>query len=160
MKILLYANRNVGLIALSYLVGEKHDVSVISDGDQNMFWLAGSLGCRILNLDVDWGEPDLFICVHGRKIIPKEKLVTGKFVNIHPCLFKYKGHNPIKRYIENKDTLASVESHYMTPIVDEGEVIHQEFFYTQEITNYEQFYDAAMVVYFKCLSETLNKITR
>lgn len=158
MTIVLYANRNVGLLVLSYLRAMGHIVYVIHDGDQQMEDLCNMLGVEVVTLET-MPPHDLLLCCHGRKIIPKEYL-TGLCVNIHPCLFKYKGHNPVKRYIANKDTLGSVESHYLTEVVDGGDVIHQEFFETTPITDFANFYNIATPYYYMCVNETLAKLQR
>lgn len=158
MTIVLYSRRNVGIIALSYLVAKGHTVKVISD-DENVLWLAGTLGCEVVDIKT-MGEFDLFICVHGNKVIDKKYLVTGKFVNVHPCLYKYRGANPIKRYIIGQDTEASVESQYMIEEVDAGEVICQEKFTTPICTRYETFYNIALPYYYKVLDRTLDVVCR
>lgn len=153
MKIVYYGRRNTGMVVLAYLKAQGHDIKVMSD-DAWILDLAKMFDCPIVTLDT-MGEFDLFICVHGTKIIDKKYLVEGKFINIHPCLFKYKGHNPVKRYIENKDRLASVESHWMVEEVDAGDVIHSEYFETPEITSYAEFYNIALPYYFSCIHKTL-----
>ena len=163
MKIILYTRRNVGMYCLSHLVALGHDVLVITD-DKNVEWLAGRYDCRVISLDTmyNFGMFELFLCIHGNKIVSRDILLRGwahyaEFVNIHPCLYKYKGHNPIKRYIIGKDTDATVESHYMTDVVDEGEVIHAENFTTPICSSYADFYNVALPYYIKCLDETLNR---
>jgi methionyl-tRNA formyltransferase len=158
MTIVLYTRRNVGLIALSYLVAKGHNVKVIPD-DKNILWLADRLGCKIIEFDGDWEEFDLFLCVHGRKIIPKEKLIPGKFVNIHPCLKEgFKGHNPVERFLKTGADTASISSHYMTEQVDEGKIIETVIFNTENVKTYADFYNEAFKYYFFLLSNTLNKI--
>lgn len=153
--IVLYTRRQVGLYALSLLKGLGYAVKVISD-DENVLWLAKELNCDIVTFD-SMRYFDLFLCVHGNKIIKKELLKEGRMVNIHPCLFKYKGHNPIKRFIVNGDTEGSVESHYMVEEVDAGEVIHQEFFKIAA-PDFATFYNASIPYYFKTIVETLKKV--
>ena len=160
MKIVLYTRRNVGMYCLSHLVALGHDVSVITD-DDNVKWLAGRYGCRVIDFDAPQSF-ELFICIHGNKIISKEYLLEGwgnysDFINIHPCLYKYKGHNPIKRYIIGQDTDASVESQDMVVEVDAGDVIHREDFTTPICKTYADFYNVALPYYIKCLDETLNR---
>jgi methionyl-tRNA formyltransferase len=156
MKIVLYARRNMGLVVLSYLVAKGHEVKVISDDE--VAGLAQMLNCPVVNFDT-MGEFDLFICCHGNKIIDK-KYLNNKFINIHPCLYKYKGHNPIKRYIESKDQSGSVESQWMVEEVDAGEIIHQEFFTTPVLTTYAEFYNIALPYYLRCIDKTLNEISK
>jgi len=158
MTIVLYTRRNVGLYCLSHLVALGHDVKVITD-DSNVKWLAGKYKCELVDLDT-MGEFDYFICIHGNKIIDKKYLVLGKFINIHPCLFKYKGHNPIKRYVENMDTDATVESQYMIEEVDMGYVIYKEAFDTPVCNSYADFYNEALRYYISCLDKTLDILSK
>lgn len=144
------------MYVLSYLVAQGYDVKVITE-DKNVERLAIQYDLQLRQLDT-MGEFDLFICCHGRKIIPKKILVEGKFINIHPCLYKYMGHNPIKRYIKNKDRLGTVESQWLIEKIDGGEVIHQEKFDTGEVKNYAEFYNIAVPYYFWCIDETLKKL--
>jgi len=154
--IVLYARRNTGLCALSYLVASGHTVKVISD-DENILWMADKLGCEIVTFDT-MGEFGLFICVHGNKVLDKKYLVPGRMVNIHPCLGQYPGHNPIKKYIENKNTIGTVESQYLIEEVDAGEVIHTENFITKPCNTFADFYNVALPKYFVVLEATLRKL--
>lgn len=153
MKIVLYGRRNVALIALSYLSALGHTVKVVSD-DGNVFWLAKRLGCDIVKLET-MGDFDIFISVHGWQIVPMEYLEGKMAYNIHPCLFKYKGHNPIKRYIENKDTIGSVACHMMTEVVDEGELVYEYKFETGVVNSYAEYYNIATPFYYKILDKIL-----
>ena len=159
MKLVLYTRRNVGMYCLSHLVALGHEVSVISD-DPNVRWLAERYGCKIYNFDTMGKDFDLFLCIHGDQILPNGILVDKKMVNIHPCLYKYKGHNPIKRYILGKDTDATVESQFLIEEVDGGEVIHQEHFKTPICNNFSDFYNVALVYYYKTIEATLNKLIK
>jgi len=155
MKLVLYTRRNVGMYCLSHLVALGHEVSVISD-DPNVRWLAERYGCKVCNFETI-GDFDVFYCIHGNRIIPEKYLEKGVFINQHPCLYKFKGANPIKRYVLGADTEASVESHYMVKEVDAGEVIHSEHFETPICKTYADFYNVALPYYIKCLDETLNR---
>lgn len=155
--IILYCRRNVGLYALSFLVAKGwYDVKVISD-DLNVRWLANTLGVKLISFDT-MGEFDLFLCVHGNKILGREYLQKGVFVNVHPCLHLYRGADPISKYIANKDVLGSVQSHYMIEEVDAGEVIEGEFFTTPPVANHADFYNIAAPYYFKVIAKTLEKL--
>lgn len=151
--IILCTRRNVGLYSLSFLVSLGYNVRVITD-DENVKWLASVLNCELVDFDT-MGVCSLLLSVHWHKIIELKDLQYGRAVNIHPCLYKYPGHNPIKKYIKNGDTQASVESHVMTDVIDEGEVIHQEFFETKKCHNYADFYNQAVDKYLKCIDRTL-----
>lgn len=156
--IILYGRRNVGMIALVYLWGKfpADTIKLITD-DENMIWFAKRYGIERVTFR-SMGEFDIFLCCHGDKILPKQYLKEGKMVNIHPCLWKYKGQNPIKRYILNEDEEATVESHWLIEEVDAGEVIHREDFHTGKVSTYEAFYNIAFPVYIKVLDKTIEKI--
>lgn len=154
--IILYGRRNTAQLALSFLVAKGFKVKVITDD----FWvtqLANSLNVEECTLD-NMGEFDIFISVHGNKIVPM-KYLEGKIAfNCHPCLGKYKGHNPIKRYLENKDVMATVDSHFMVEEADMGEVIVSVPFATGQISTYAEFYNEAVPFYFTLFERSLNKL--
>ncbi|MBI2659647.1 hypothetical protein HYX07_00620 [Candidatus Woesearchaeota archaeon] len=157
-KIVFYGRTQVGLIALLYLLAKEKKISVIPEDNiiKNAIKIFDLEETSFDNLK----DFDLFICCHGRKILPESMLIKNKFINIHPCLFKYKGHDPIKRYMHNKDTKASVESHYMEKEVDCGEIIESLFFETPVVNSYEQFYMIALPYYLDCISKTLDKVEK
>lgn len=157
MRIIFYGNRNTGLYILSYLVASGYDIKVITDGDKNIEQLTKYYNLPLVTLDT-MGDYDLFICCHGRKIISNKYLKEGKFINLHPCLFKYKGHNPVRRYLKNGNTIGSIESHYLVEEVDGGDVIYRAEFETGKIDTYAEFYNIALPYYFKVIHETLKII--
>lgn len=74
-------------------------------------------------------DSDLLISVHAREIVPRKLLELPHFggINVHPCLYRYKGSNPIGRLLQDGCTKASVGVHRMTERLDEGEVLAEEF---------------------------------
>lgn len=154
--LILFARRNVGVNALAFLIAKGYKVKVISD-DENVIWLAKTLGCELVTLDT-MGAFDLFLCVHGNRIIDKKYLVEGRFVNVHPMLHKYRGMNPIKRYIENKDTEGVVQSHYMEETVDTGKIICAVRFETPVCNHPSDFYNVAFAAYYVCINRTIKLI--
>ena len=153
--IVLYANRNVGLIAMTLLLAKGYKVKVMTE-DGDVWWLATELGLEIVSLDT-MGDCDLFLSVHGRRIIPMKYLEDCIAINVHPCL-KYKGVNPVKRYIENKDTQATIDAHIMIEKADEGAVIYSEHFETPIINSYAEFYNLALPFYFRAINYTIEKV--
>jgi methionyl-tRNA formyltransferase len=141
---------------LAHLLAKGFKVKVITE-DALIRRCARYYNVEIITFET-MGEFDLFICCHGRKIIPNKYLIEGKFINIHPCLYKYKGHNPIKRYIKNEDTVGSVECQFMVEEVDAGEIINQQFFNTPVATSYAVFYNIAWPYYLECVDETLRRL--
>lgn len=146
----------MGLCALSYFVAAGHKVKVVTD-DGLVAELAADLGVPIVDMDT-LGEYDLIVSVHWNKVIPEIYLVGKKSFNVHPCLFKYKGKDPIARYIKNKDIVGSVAAHRMTNVVDEGEVLCEWKFYTGVVESYAEFYNLALPYYFKVLAAAMKKI--
>jgi len=74
-------------------------------------------------------KSDLLVSVHGREIVPRRLLELPRLggINVHPCLYRYKGANPISRLLSDGCAKASVGVHRMTENVDEGEVLVEEF---------------------------------
>ena len=71
-----------------------------------------------------------FICLAGfMKVLSKDfiKKFKGKIVNIHPSLLpKYKGLNTHSRAINNKDRFTGCTVHYVSAILDSGQIILQK----------------------------------
>jgi methionyl-tRNA formyltransferase len=72
---------------------------------------------------------DLLVSVHAPEIVPDRILNRFRLggINVHPCLYRYKGAHPIERMLQDGCTKASVGVHRMTAQVDEGEVLDEEF---------------------------------
>ena len=154
--IIFYGRTQVGSVVLSYLVAKGYRVKVIPEDD-----IVRSL-CRFYELEIvtldTMGEFDLFVCCHGEKIIPEGYLQDKKFINMHSCLWKYKGKDPINRYIVNKDTEASIESHYMVKEVDAGEVIARVPFTTPVVKTHGEYFNIALPHYYKCIDQAIRVI--
>ena len=155
--IVIYGRRTPCWVALNYLMTKKNVfIKVVSD-DENVLWLAEKLGSDIRPIQA-YGFFDLLICIHGTHIFTREELKQGVCVNIHPALEKYRGTNPIKRYIENKDIDGSVSAHFMSEIIDEGEIIHTEYFETPICNSHADFYNCSYIHYLKTIDKVLEKV--
>lgn len=69
---------------------------------------------------------DLLVSVHGGEIVPNKTLkrFTLGGINVHPFLDRYPGLDPVGRALEAGDWQdASIGVHWMTDVVDGGEVI-------------------------------------
>lgn len=154
--ILLYCRRNVGLIALSYFVAKGFRVKLITD-DVNVLNLGIDLRCEIVTMETA-GNWDFLFSVHWNKIIPTKYLKPNKCVNWHPLFHRYLGHNPVKRYIENGDVMASIGSHIMIDEVDKGIKVDMIMFDTGKVGNYAEFYNLAIPYYLKSFRRTLEKL--
>jgi len=155
-NIIFYGRTQMGMVILTYLVAKGYGVKVIPEDDL-VRTLCGYFNLETVTLDT-MGEFDLFISCHGERIIPEKYLIPGKFINMHSCLWKYKGKDPIRRYIDNKDTDASIESHFMVKEIDAGEVITRVLFKTPVVDSYGDYFNIALPYYFQCIDETLKKL--
>ena len=102
----------------------------------------------------------MIISIHGRELIPDKILGQVKYggINIHPCLWKYKGADPIKRLIADKSPIASVGAHRMTDKVDEGEVLVEHFIHLQPYQSEADVYNQLYPLYPIVLIEALRKV--
>jgi methionyl-tRNA formyltransferase len=165
MKIIFYGRERVGLVVFLYLIAkfEGHSLKMVIDKSNscNINNIADYLNIPKIEFEsLKDQDFDVLVSCHGRKIIKNDILIKGVCVNIHPCLFKYKGANLIERYIDNKDTIASVGCHIMTQEVDCGRVIKEVFFTTPIINNCLEFYNIALPYYITCVHKALIEIER
>lgn len=154
--ILLYCRRNVGLCALSYFVAAGFRVKVISDCE-DILALARNLRCEIVTQETA-GDYDYLFSVHWNRIIPEKYLKLNRCVNWHPLLHKYSGQNPVRKYIDNGDTMASLGAHIMTEKVDEGPRVDLIMFGLGKVSSYAEFYNAILPVYFQSFRRVLDKL--
>ena len=104
-------------------------------------------------------EVDLLICCHGKKILNAPLLERVRCINLHPCLYKYKGARPIQRMINDNNSKASVGAHWMVEKVDQGTVIEEQFVTIKNISRkseaevYTEFYP----VYCTTILKTVKK---
>lgn len=136
MKIIFYGGQTAGVVVLLTILAGGHTVSGVIAEDDKVKQIARVFNIKIYNKSIIDDEKfveslkatsDLFICCHGKKILSKFFVRTIKCVNLHPCLYKYKGTRPIKRLIADNNSKASVGSHFMTENVDKGDVIVEHF---------------------------------
>lgn len=158
-KILFYGKRNTGVIALLFLASKQRlNIVVADECDHDVLEIARRIGLRIASMDLELFTKtfDYLFCVHGTRIFDKDELIDKRFINFHPT--HYNGHNPVKKFISNKDTTGSVRSMYMTEEIDAGELIAEEKFETGICHDYADFYNVAYIHYLRCLDKTLEKI--
>ena len=105
-------------------------------------------------------KSDLLICVHGKEIIPKALIESPKIgsINVHPCLYKYKGSNPIERLLKDGEKRASVGVHWITERVDSGKVICEHFVDINECKTVEEVYNILYPFYALVLSKAIDEI--
>lgn len=125
----------IGLLSLSAVNCEV--ISAVAY-DDNVKMLAKELKIPVFSSIYDGKfinsikKSDLLFSVHGREIVPKDILEIPSLgcVNLHPCLYKYKGTSPVQRMLDDKNPRASIGIHYMVEEIDTGEVILEEFVHT------------------------------
>ncbi len=100
---------------------------------------------------------DLLVSVHGKEIVPIELLNLPRLgcINVHPCLYAYKGANPIERLLNDGNTKASIGVHRMIEKVDQGEVLVEEFVDVTGKQSIEEVYNALYPYYSLTLLKAL-----
>jgi methionyl-tRNA formyltransferase len=103
---------------------------------------------------------DLLVSVHGREMVPPEMLKKPSrgCINVHPCLYKYKGSNPVERLLKDNNTRASVGVHYMVEKVDSGEVIVEKFVDVSGENTVSGIYNRLYPYYALAILEAIDKI--
>lgn len=163
LRVFLLAGKQAGCIGLLTLaaVGCKiQGVIAYDDAVQN---LATMLHIPIFSsltepeVEDHLSRSDLLVSVHGREIVPKKLLELPCLggINVHPCLSRYKGVNPIGRLLQDGCTQASVAVHLMTEKVDEGEVLVEEFIDVAGKQSVEGVYNALYPYYSLVLLKAL-----
>lgn len=151
MKIIFYGGKQAGMVALLALLSQKQEIVCVVPVDEVVAGIAECLGLNTKKVDdinnpnfIDYLKglnPDLFFCCHGRQIIKKPLLKMVKSVNLHPCLYKYKGKDPILRLLADQEKKASVGAHFMVEKVDAGSILVEEFIETNGKTPVEVYND-------------------
>ena len=166
LSICVMAGKQAGVIGILTIVAKGYRILSVVAYDSLVKMI-----CREFNLPIfdsiqnkfflrDLKKSDLLISIHGKEIVPENLLFLPKYncINVHPCLYKYKGKEPIKRLLKDKNTKASVGVHYMTQKLDDGRVIIEEFTNVKGLTDVESIYNALYPYYSLALSKALNYI--
>ncbi|MBI1866255.1 MAG: hypothetical protein HY005_01350 [Candidatus Staskawiczbacteria bacterium] len=169
MKVIFYGGRQAGLINLLATMALGHNVVCVVPVDDIVEQVALKMGLNVrkpknINLDdfvnyLETLEADLFLCCHGRQIIKSRILKEFKCINFHPCLYKYKGADPIKKLLDEGNKKASVAAHWMAEDIDEGEVIVENF---KEIVSQNEIgvYNELYPLYVQTLVDVFEKIKK
>lgn len=168
MNACLMAGKQAGIIGILTSLAKKIDILAIVAYDENVSMISREFNIPIFKTIHDekfikyLSKSDLLISVHGREIVPKDILSLPKIgcINIHPCLYKYKGKNPIQQLLKDKNSKASVGVHYMTEETDQGEMLVEEFVDVKGLDDVESIYNALYPYYSLVLSKALNIIEK
>ncbi|MFH1451232.1 MAG: formyltransferase family protein [bacterium] len=168
MKIVFYGGRQAGMTALLTLLAAGEKVVCVIPVDEPVINTAKLFKLNVKKpKDINDAKfvkylfslkPDLFVCCHGRQILKKEILKISA-INLHPCLYKYKGSRPIARLLQDNEKKASVGVHWMAEEVDQGKVIAEEFIEVKGVTQAEV-YNELYPVYAKALIAALKKVKK
>lgn len=134
-KVVFLGGRQAGCVGLLTVIAAGCRVQGVVAYDSTVETLATRLGLPLFasvkqpEVERLLSDSDLLVSVHCREIVPKKLLELPHLggINVHPCLYQYKGSNPIDRLLQDGCTQASVGVHRMTESVDEGEVLAEEF---------------------------------
>lgn len=135
LRVIFLGGKQAGVVGLLATLVASCDVLAVVTGSDIVKELARRLSLPIyysVKQDEVVGllpETDLMISVHSREMIPMDILNATRVggINVHPCLFEYKGRDPVKRFVANGHTRASVGIHRMIEEVDQGEVLTEVF---------------------------------
>lgn len=169
MKIAFYGGETAGYISLLALLAKKYLVTRVYAEDEKIQSLAKlfkiphsekSLLDESNHIRNPKNEADLLVCCHARKILKKYLIDTIPSINLHPCLYAYKGGHPIQRLIAEKNSRASVACHWMIEKVDAGEVIVERFIQIKGVAQKSEaeVYNELYPLYTQVLIESLEKL--
>ena len=162
-KVFFLGGKQAGCVGLLTLLAVGSKISGIVAYDSTIEQLA-----RVLNLlrfssirqpEVEelLYKSDLLVSVHGREIVPSRLLELPRLggINAHPCLYAYRGANPVGRLLRDGNTLASVGIHRMTGKVDQGEVLAEEFINVEGKQSVDEVYNVLYTFYALALLKAL-----
>jgi methionyl-tRNA formyltransferase len=135
LSVVFLGGKQAGCIGLLTVAAAGCSIKAVVAYDSMVESIAAGLCLPMLSsikkpeIDKYLDGSDLLVSVHAPEIVPDRVLKRLRFggVNTHPCLYRYKGANPVGRLLQDGCTKASVGVHRMTQQVDEGEVLAEEF---------------------------------
>jgi len=166
MAVCLMVGKQAGVIGILTTLAKKIDILAIVAYDENVEMISKELHIPTFNTIYDkefvehLAKSDLLISIHGKEIVPENLLSLPKIgcINVHPCLYKYKGRDPIIKLLKDGETKASVGVHWMTGSIDSGQVIAEEFVDVTGLKNVTDVYNALYPYYSFVLLKTLGLI--
>ncbi len=172
MRIIFYGGKQAGLISLFTLKAMGQKIVCIVPEDKIVEMAAKKMKLKVFKpKDINSEnsvvffkklKSDLIVCCHGRKILKKKILELPKkgCINIHPCLYKYKGADPIGRMLSEGEKKASVGVHCMVEKVDSGKVLSEKFVNAEEAKTVVEVYNILYPYYSTALIEAIQKIEK
>jgi len=170
LKVIFYWGKQAGVVCLLtllasgvtivYVIAEGKLVKSISETYNIPVVDSNFLNSKRIYSTFNNLTPDLFICVHGKKYIKSEILDLFPLggINVHPCLYKYKGAKPINRLLRDGETKASVGVHRMTEKIDGSEVVEEVFIDVSGCKSVVEVYNKLYPIYAIALKRALDKL--
>jgi len=163
LKVVFLGGMQAGCVGLLAIIAAGCTVRCIIASDNTVGALAAGLGIpafgSVKSPEVEWliSNSDLLVSVHCREIVPQRILNLPRLggINVHPCLYRYKGAHPVDRLLHDRCTEASVGVHRMTERVDEGEVLVEEFMDVSGKQSTDEVYNALYPAYAAALIKAL-----
>mgnify|MGYP001571826392 CR=1 FL=1 len=120
---------HVGMLCLLASVAHGYRPRAVVHADIGVKRTAEDLGLLTLPSTRQlkgWDAHGLLLSVHLREIVKPDVLrLFYHAINLHPCLPKYPGPDPIQRLLAAGDKEANVAAHRMEELVDAGEIVEQ-----------------------------------
>lgn len=165
-RVVYLGGKQVGCVGLLSLYAGSCRVQGVVAYDNSVRVLAQSLDLPVVDSIhkpsvYKWfQDSDLLVCVHGREIVPKGLLSLPRDggINVHPCLYAYKGSHPIERLLLDHNHQASVGVHRMTEDVDGGEVLMEEFVDVSGLREVQEIYQVLYPWYAVVLIKVLKQL--
>lgn len=156
MRTVFMGGKQAGCVGLLTLVSLSQ-VKAVVPYDQMVGDLADSLKLPQFRSIHNAPAADLIVSVHGRELVPAS-LFPG--INVHPCLNGYKGADPVRRFLADGNTRASVGVHRMTETVDDGEVLAEVFVDVEGCTTVEEVYNMLYPAYIQALLKAWQELPK
>lgn len=170
MIVVFYGARQSGCVALLTLLATGHRVPLVVPTDDLVAQLADRLALpqarpRSVNdppflQQLQQLRPDLLVCCHGPEIFRPPLLALPRYgcINMHPCLSSYPGLRAVHRFLADGGARASVGVHVMTPVIDGGPILAEQFVETPGATTPADVYNQLYPLYATTLLEALDKL--
>lgn len=170
LRVVFYGGRPAGVVGLLTVLAKGCHVVCVVPVDEAVRGVAEQFHLPVLSatlLNAPEGRDriaalgaDLLVCVHGRAILKAETLRAVRLggINVHPCLYKYKGARPVERLLADGETRGSVGVHWMTEEVDQGPVLVEHFVDVTGLRTPVEVYNGLYPLYARSLKDALDAI--
>ena len=164
--VVFLGGKQAGCTGLLTLYGAGCNVLGVVAYDPQVRHLAETLGLPLFDsirhaaVKPLLGQADLLVCVHGREVVPQPLLDLPKqgAINVHPCLYAYKGADPVARLLRDRNPKASVGVHRMEEQIDHGDVLVEEFVDVSGWRTAEEVYNVLYPLYATTLLKALRRV--